>query len=211
MNPQAPTLKPACLALLACLPLLSGCTLGGSTSASAENDRLRRQAIELNDTIAALQGEVTELKLKLEAAATARGLNPDVIQALPVVTRVTMGDYSSVAPPEGAATGVRVEFSPRDGRDRFVQCVGRVTIEALLLPAAVGASEPRRLGAVTLEGEDLRNAYRSGMLGTYYEAFVPIPPDLADAARKAPVLVRLEFVDFLSGSTQKAEQTIAPR
>ncbi|MBI1190430.1 MAG: hypothetical protein GC200_07110 [Tepidisphaera sp.] len=211
MNRPTPTFKPARLALLACLPLLSGCTLGGSTSASAENDRLRREAIDLKDQIAKLKGETDELKAKLAAASKAEGMKPDVIEALPVVTHIEIGGFSGLIPPMGAASGVRVEFYPKDGRDRFVQCVGAVKIEALLLPAEVGQGEPKRLGAISLDPPALRDAYRAGMLGTYYEAVVPIPPDMADAARESSILVRLEFIDGTNDQTHKAEYTIAPR
>ncbi|MFA6045365.1 MAG: hypothetical protein WC718_10310 [Phycisphaerales bacterium] len=198
---------------LAVMVLLApaGCSIGGSSSVSAENDRLRREVMGLQDQVSKLQGETDELKAKLATTAKAQGMNPDVIASLPVVTHVDIGAFSNIIPPMGAATGVRVEFYPKDGRNRFVQCVGQVNIEALLLPADIGKGEPKRIGSLTLDAPALREAYRSGMLGTYYEAAVPLDTSMSEAAREGSVLVRLEFIDGTNDQIHKAERTITAR
>lgn len=188
----------------------AACSIGGSSTVSAENDRLRREVMGLQGQVSRLEGETDELKTKLATVAKARGLPPGVIASLPVVTHVELGSYSNIIPPMGAAAAVRAEFSPKDGRDRFVQCVGEVRIEALLL-SEVGKGEPKRIGMVTLDAPALRDAYRSGVLGTYYEAIVPLEPGVSDAAREDAVLLRLEFMDGTNDQIHKAERTIKAR
>lgn len=210
-RPNRAATSAICSLALAMLLSPAGCSLGGSSTVSAENDRLRREVLGLHDQVSKLQGETEELKRKLAAASNAQSLPPDAIAALPVVTHVEVGSYSNLIPPGGAASAVRVEFYPRDGRDRFVQCVGQVNIEALLLPADVGKGEPRRIGRLTLDPGALREAYRSGILGTYYEGIVPLESGLSEGSREGSVLVRLEFIDATNNQVYKAERTITAR
>lgn len=205
-------IRPACRVLLLGLLLApASCTVGGSSTVSAENDRLRREVLELKDQVANLKGETDELKTKVAMASKPSPMKPDAIAALPVVTHLDLGAFSNVIPPMGPATAVRVEFYPKDGRDRFVQCVGQVSVEVLLLPAEVGVGEPKRVGTLTLDPPALRDAYRSGVLGTYYEATVPLSSDMSEAAREGALLVRLEFLDATNDQVHKAERTITAK
>lgn len=195
--------------LLAVAGGLAGCTLGGSRSASAENDRLRKAMVEKDARIAALEGDKAELIVKL-AGGERRGLHlpPDAAATLPVATGVDVGRFSGLLPAsaKGAATGCRVEFSPRDGRGRFVPVAGSVKARVLL-----DGAEPRLLGEVALDAAAVREAYRSGLTGTYYECEVPLAAPLERPGEADPaVVVRLELTDAMTGEVLKAERTIAP-
>lgn len=200
-------------AVVLCM-LVAGCRFGGSQSASAANDELRKKVIEQDKRIADLEGERDELKVKLAEAQRVRegALPADVLEALPRCTRIEIGTLSGFEPkdPKMAAGSVVAYIVPRDGRSRFVQVVGTLKVVALILPATLdqaGAASPEQhvLAAAerTLGPGEVRDAYRSGIAGTHYEVEVPLREPLSD--RSARVLIRAEFLDALTGQVQKAE------
>lgn len=199
------------LTLLSLAAVLGGCTLGGSRSASAENDRLRKAMIEKDARIAALEGDKAELIVKLAAGdRTGLRLPPDAAATLPVATGADVGRFSGLLPANSkvAASACRVEFSPRDGHGRFVPIAGRAMVRVLL--ATTDGTPPRALGEATLDAPAVRAAYRSGLTGTYYECEVPLTAPLERSGDDPAVVVRLELTDAMTGEVLKAERTIRP-
>lgn len=197
------------------VPVLSACTVGGQRSASAENDRLRRQIIDLEAQAAAARGERDELAHKLRETLRAGAVPAaDAVEALPVATRIVIDAMSGLDPADRAlpATHVAVAFRPLDGRGRFVQVAGSALIEVVALPADIRAGsegEPARLAVFTCTPMQLRDAYREGLGGARYEFSLPLSQPLVRSSGGTPTLVlRVELTDGLMRAVHRAERTI---
>lgn len=208
---------PVLLALMILAPLPS-CRVGGVRSVEAENDRLRQEMLDKDKKQRELEGEIAELKVKLAEANQAQGQHPDeVLQALPRVTSLDVSSLSGFEPNDASApaTTVAVWFETLDGRGRFVQAVGTVTVSALLLPPTVGDGsnqEPQRIATTTLSPAQLRDAYRSSFTGTHYTAEMKLDQPVERGPGRTPsLLVRIEFHDAITGQDLKAERVISPR
>lgn len=198
---------------VACGLLLASCTSDFSTS----GDAARASADELRTQNQALKLRIGELEAKLSEANAAReaAMSKDVLEALPRIAEVRIGSLSGLEPPAGAmasetgpATAVVVYVEPVDGRARFTQAVGVLSVDATLVPPVGAKGEPRSLGRVTLSPGQLREAYRSGLTGTHYEVLVPIEPALAPADRVGTLVIRVKFDDAITGRSHGAERTI---
>ncbi len=205
-------------AALCALLGLSACTVGGQRSTSAENERLRRQIMELETQSAAFKGERDELAIKLRESLSAGSLPAaEAIQALPIATRIEIDSMSGFDPADPATPATHVVFAvrPLDGRGRFVQVAGQLTIEALALPASISADatgEPSRLAVVTIPPLQLREAYREGLGGARYEVMIPLPTPISRGAGRTPTLVlRAELTDGLMRTVHRGERTVGPR
>ncbi|MDX2131770.1 MAG: hypothetical protein SFY69_06945 [Planctomycetota bacterium] len=196
------------------LPLVlapGACTVGGERSPFAENDRLRREVLALQDRVRTLEGEAREREVKLAEAARAGSILHDAraLDALPVCVGVAIDDSSGpLRTPDGRAAVV-VGFTPLDGRNRFVQIAGVARVEVLALPAGIetgSAGEPRRIAVESLSPAQLRDAYRTGLLGARYEVELPAP----DAPGRVLVL-RVEIADALTNRTYRDERIVSPR
>ena len=163
---------PVIAAALATVLLLPACNIGGNSTVAQENDRLRRQVLDLETKLQSLEGEREELRSKI-AELTAAGrssLSAEIIEAMPRVTKIEIDSLSGFTPtssakPGAEATGVVLYLSTRDGKDRFTQAVGTLKVEALGLPREVGTGAgPMLLGSATLTPTQLRDAYRSGQV-----------------------------------------------
>lgn len=190
---------------------VSGCTVGGSKGVGVENARLRTELAETQKQVAALNAEREELLTKLAEANSARqaALTPDVLAALPRVAGVRIGSLSGLAPSDRALAATRADIyvEPFDGRDRFVQIVGTLSVEAVVMGrAADGKEPPRVLASQMLTPAQVRDAYRSGFTGTHYSVELPFSPAMAE--RKGTLLLRVRFADALSGREFAAEKII---
>lgn len=177
-----------------------------------ENDALRRRVASLEAELADTQARSREIEARYEAILRAgqAPLAPDVADALPACAGVAIERLTGLVDTDqdGRADAIDVYIRPFDGRRRFVQIVGAVSIDAFTLPVAVGAGtapDPVRLGAASLSPMDLRDAYRSSPLGTHYSVRMPIAPRDKDAGS---VVVRVEFRDAISGLIHRAERIV---
>ncbi len=196
---------------MASLLLASGCTVGGSKGVGAENTRLRAELIESQRQVAALTAQREELATKLAEANRAReaALAPDVLAALPRVAGVRIGSLSGFSPSDRALPATRVDIyvEPYDGRDRFVQIVGSLSVEAVALGSAGDSNQPPRvLASQVLTAGQVRDAYRSGITGTHYSTELPLTPALAQ--RTGTLMLRVRFADALSGREFTAEKIV---
>lgn len=201
---------------LVSLAFLSACSVGGNQSVSEANDRLRREKLGLESTIATLAGEKEELRVKLAESERARGSNlpAEVLDAVPRCTGIAIDSLSGFDPtdPTKPATGATVYIQPHDSRGRFVPLVGTLRAAALVLPANLdvtkndqGALDRAMLAQsrVELSPTKLRDAYRSGLLGTAYAVEFKFDAPISDRTPK--LLLRVEFIDALTGQTHRAE------
>lgn len=203
----------ATLLVLLAASFLPGCRFGGVRSVEAENDRLRQEVADHEKKQQALQGEVSELKVKLaEASRAQQGLPAEALEALPRVASIEISSLCGFEPIDSKepATGVAVWFETKDGRGRFVQAVGRVTIQALILPT--GPGDPQQVASITLTPVQLRDSYRSSFTGTHYSVDLKLDSPLERGPAKTPSLVvRIEFQDAITGEVLKGERVISPR
>ncbi|MCC6677122.1 MAG: hypothetical protein IT436_08255 [Phycisphaerales bacterium] len=210
MKPAARTIVPTLAVLAGVLFALGGCRIGGNREVEKVNDELRRENLELKQQVEMLSHDRDDLRVKLEGEARARlgALNPEVLAALPVCAGVEIEKLSGLEPADrsAAATGVVVYLRPYDSRDRVVQIVGMLDVEAAWLPGSAGKGEaPRTIARARLEPAQLREAYRSGLMGSGYTVELPLETPIGD--RAGTLVIRAEFADALTGKVWKAERT----
>ncbi len=176
--------------------LTAGC--GSFKKVSQENDRVRARLMELEDENRALAGRVGELDAQVQRLTRNLPIPQEVRDATPHVTDISIASVSHATDTDGDGRPdtLVVYVESTDGRGRFVQLVGALSVHAATLPADGDAIT---LGRVTLGPRELRDAYRSTFLGTHYTVKVPIT--IAPGATQTECTVQVEFVDGRDGRT----------
>lgn len=193
--------------VLAAIFFLAGC--GRPKNFANENDVLRARIVDLERQLAELRSRNAELTAELRAAAAAPGSLPEEIRAnTPLVTSIEISRLSHAvdADKDGRPESLNIYVESLDSLARFTQIVGRLSVNAAILP---GNADAITIGRVALDPAAVRAAYRSGLGGTHYTVTVPIslPPGRENAA--CVVAVTLE--DGLTGLTHTASREIALR
>ena len=199
---------------------LVGCS-AGPRDFENENDRLRGRVVEAERRIAALEETERRLTAELDGARRASPA-AQAMALLPRAERLVVGRLSG---PVRTGTGTRnaagvveavdLYLSPLDGRGRFVQVVGSLSVRVDLIPgpprggAGATLAEPRLVGTLTLAPEELREAYRSGLTGTHYSVRVPVRDEGGLGIGSLSVTVGLE--DAVFGSRLEAVEVFALR
>lgn len=210
-------LRPLALPLIAAAAL-AGCTAKGTWS---ESDALREQLAEAQRQVTALTAERDEARAKLAEADRVRlstgELSADAAAALPRVAAIGIDRLSGLTdsdPTDGRPfDAIEVYLKPTDGRERFVQIVGRVNVRADLIPGAGSAAGegPVTISSATFDASQLREAYRSTFLSTHYTLRMPIAntttTDLTDLTG-TNVAISVEFLDALTGRVHRAERML---
>ncbi len=184
---------------------VAGCRAKGEWS---ENDDLRSRIIELEGRLADTTRERDEARAKLAEAERVRltggELAADAADALPRCAGIEIDRFSGVSGLDRLDVYVR----PIDGRGRFVQIVGTVNIRADVLPAPGSAPDvqPRRIASTTVAPAELREAYRSTVLGTHYTIALAVDP--AGITSGDRVALSVEFLDALTGQAFRAERIV---
>lgn len=184
-----------------------GCSSGPRNFVN-ENDRLRRENLELRETVADLEQRTQSLE---QAVAIERSRSDSPLADLPpsidppMVTRIHLGRFSGGIDTDGdrADDAVRLYLNTLDARDRFVPAVGRVQVTVAAVPAGEDAITVAR---AEFDAEQVQQAYRSGLAGTHYTLVVPVeeavPPELDT------VVARVRFEDLLTGAEHETEATV---
>jgi hypothetical protein len=193
----------------AALTLPASSLLGGHKNFENENDTLRRRVLELEQQVQLAQAGKSEALAKISELEKARQapLPPEVLEALPRVAGIEIDRLSGPIDKDGTPgpDAITVAVSTYDGRRRFVQAVGTLTIEASLLPAQIG-SAPIPLGTLTLGPKDLREAYRYDLTGIYYSATLPLAQP--NSPLEGTIVLRAEFDDAVTGEVFRAERLV---
>ena len=174
----------------------AGCRIGGSTSVDdvtnqlrAENSTLRTQNDDLKQQNAELIAKAATTSATRDAKNT---LTAEELQARPRCAQITLDSLSGIVP---RTSQVYLYLKTLDGRSRFVQVVGRVTLKI--------SRGSETLIELMLSPSQLREAFRSGLGGTYYllDCGTRTASELSGAA------IDIQFDDALTGTTQtcKAE------
>ena len=179
-----------------------------------ENDELRRRVAILEQERDAAAARAGEAESKLHELLRTRETidEREALEALPRLAGLQIGRLTGYADfdAEGGARFVDVYIRPFDGRMRFVQVAGRMTVEALLLDGSFSedAAPPRRLASATLSPAALREAYRSSPLGVHYSVRLSMPEPIHPDA--GTLVVRVELIDPIGGQVHRAERIITP-
>lgn len=184
---------------------LPGCSGGGGARFANENDRLRAQALDLENQAKALKSRNAELEAQLAQATRAPTTLPaDVIAATPHVASISLGRLSHARDDnnDGKLDTILLFLEPTDGLGRFLQIVGSVSIHAAILPADGPA---KTIGQRNIGPKELRDAYRSSFTGQYYSLSLPIelPSPSPDQC-----IVKVTFTDGYSGQSFSTDRAI---
>lgn len=169
----SPHVALACILALAALPACS-IHAGGKEDPAKVADQLRTQLAESQAQLAQRDQQIAELTKKLEKEQ-ATVLTPDESAALPTIASVAIDARSGIARSERE---FEVLVQTTDGRGRFMQVAGSlvVTARAVGAPANDAPLYTKQFGPLAV-----RDAYRSGFMGTHYIIDVP----LTDAIKAA--------------------------
>lgn len=166
-------------ALAALSVATGGCRLGGSMSTETALNQLRAENAALKEKAARAEGEAAELRAKLEGSRKE-------IATLPVCTRIEIGDLSG---PSKDGTTVDLLVKTLDGRGRFVPVAAEISAGVTKGP----------LRALRFDADQVREMYRSGVMGTYYLVQFP-------ASRWAPGdVIAVEVKDLVTGKKHEAD------
>ncbi len=182
-----------------------------------ENDTLRRRVLELETQLGALQAERGELNAKLtelthrhNLAADEGAFTASVVEALPRCAGIEFARFTSLGDRDGTPGPevIDVYIRPFDGRQRFVQVAGRLSVSATLIPPPGSAPNagPRTLAATELGPRELREAYRAGPLGTHYAVTLPLEPPNRPLAGE--VVISATLIDAITGVAHEATTVV---
>ena len=187
--------------VLAAASLLSSCK--GKALTPSPADDLRRQVVELQRQQEEQQGQIRELTAKLAQKSAAAGIDPVVEAARPLLGSISLTTGTGLeAQPDGTpGCLLRVVVVTQDGRGRFLQVVGELTVSLIRL---VEGCEPEVTVCRTFGPLEVREAWRSSFMGTHYTFEVPLE---SSAACRGGFL-RVVFRDALSGESFSAEESV---
>jgi hypothetical protein len=178
----------------------------------AENARLRSEAIALRDQVQSLERANAELHLQMEAAAgEPAGVDPEIIEITPPVVSndIDRLSHSRDAKGEGRIDTLVVYVRSTDGRGRFTQMTGRLAVDAMVTGPS---TEPASIGRITLTPTQVRDAYRSSVMGTHYTVELPVVLQKGERDRSstpAEVTVIVSYDDGLTGRQLSATHQVA--
>jgi hypothetical protein len=188
--------------LVVLLALLAGC----GKKASRQNDLLRARVMDLESQVQQLTNHNRELETALAQVENPPGEPPEeVLAATPHVVRVEIGRLSHALDEDGdgQVEALKIYVKPADGMGRFVQLAGWLSVHAADLPSG---AEAETLARITLDPTEVRQAYRSGFLGTHYS--ITLPLTLSADRPEGPCTVRVIYEDGRSGRRVSDEREI---
>lgn len=185
-------------ALLALL-LVTGCKAKVLTPTAA--DEFRREVAQLKAELAEANRQVGELRSAL-AERPGTIADPAAAPFVPRLAEVTLGGHTGLEPVEGGCV-LRAYMQPADGRGRFLQVTGTATVTLVMVKEGC---EAQAAACRTFSPEEVRDAWRSGLMGAHYTFEIPVQDR---AACEAGGIVRLGFVDALTGEVYEAHAAVA--
>lgn len=202
LSATALTLGCAFLALLA----LPACRKKNFTN---ENDRLRKENLELRQEVDRLRGQI-DLRLA-ELEAMKQQVPPDQRPKLegaevPRVVALTFDRFSGAIDTnnDGRPDLLRLYVKTVDQKGRFLPAAGRAAVQVVAIRTG---QEPVTLAEKTFEPADFEAAFRSGLTGTHYTLEVPLnTPPPADVKE---LTVQATFTDAQTGASMNKQQTVA--
>lgn len=210
---STPSLRATLLLAIGLALLLTGC---GNKLTSGEADALRRKVLELEKENDLLTLRSTELEAELKRQSLApESLPLDIRESLPALAGLEINRLSHALDEndDGISDTLEIYVEPRDGRGRFIQMTGHLSVHVAMLPADADAFT---IGRLTLTPSQLREAYRSGFSGTHYTIRLPItlkppgttPGENLDSRVGKMCLLRVIYLDGVTGIEHSARREI---
>ncbi|WP_428387469.1 hypothetical protein [Mucisphaera sp.] len=181
--------------------LLTAVLLGTGCAGSQENNNLRRERAENQDTIARLTEQLRQTEAEAAALRQQLGRTSAVDNATtPVLTEITLGRLSGPIDTnaDGNPDTLRLYASPRDDRGRFRAISGKAS---LTVTAATPGDNPRFLASRDYNPNEFDAAYRSGFTGHHYTFELPLDP--AQATHATATLTVTDAESGIELTTQK--------
>ena len=181
--------------------MLTGC--GANRRVARENDRLRSRVHELERQLEQALRRADELGAQL--ARPRPEPSAEILANTPRVVEITIGRLSHTRDEDGDGRpdALVLYVETADGWGRSVQMVGHLSAHAAILPPEADAIT---IGRVRLRPEQVRRAYRSGLLGSHYTVRVPL--SLPVGLDVASCIALVEYVDGYTGGRHTAERAI---
>jgi hypothetical protein len=185
------------LALL--VPTLAACSVrfGGSKSVDKTLADLRTENKQLKSQLADAQGQLQELAARTNAGETSPFSVGEIALATPEVVSVAFASSAGIDKRDPTNPKLVLDVVTLDGRSRFTQAVGQLRVTA--------STQDRQLADITLSPTQLREAYRSSVLGTRYALEVALPPEVL--AAKQPITLNAQLLDA-AGRTLITERVL---
>jgi len=191
------------------MALLVACS-AGPRNYENDNDRLRRENLELTDQSAALQKRIEGLETSLAAAE--RGHQPAALPKglhRPLCTRIEIDRFSTFLDQDkdGAIDHLRLYLKTFDQQGRFIPTVGSLKVSVVAAPPGKPAAT---LATANFDAATFDAAYHSGFGGTHYTLMVPM--DKAPPEGLTALTISVELRDLVAGRTLQAQriETILP-
>lgn len=193
------------LCLSAPIVFSTGCSRG-PRNFDNENDRLRKEVLDLKSQIQTLESRAAaaERQLEIEKQARPGPALPEGINR-PVVTRVSIARPSRGVDEDknGHDEVVRLYLETYDARGRFLTTHATVKVTA----AAVAAGQPAvTVATKEFDATTFDQSYRSGLAGTHYTLLVPLTAPVPKGVEQ--LTVSIELTDLLTGAVHKAEKIV---
>jgi hypothetical protein len=207
------------LVTLLALGSVGGCRALGVRNFANENDRLRRENLELTNRVKELQRQfeqareqVRRLTRRLEdpdQADRRPSIDPDLV---PTLTDLRIDDYSGWYAPAQSQAGdveqpltLKLYLRPLDQKGRLLPSVGRLTVQLVSIEPD---RQPREVLKRTFSPVEFDEAYRSGLLGTHYAFDMACPPlgEWPEDAKQ--ITLRVTFETPLDGQTLAAQKSL---
>ncbi|MDA0803791.1 MAG: hypothetical protein O2819_08600 [Planctomycetota bacterium] len=147
---------------------LGGCR--GTVLSPSLNDSLRREIAQKDVEILALKARVGELETAVASMPVASVDDLEV----PRVAGIRIGSRTGIDPDHPDI--LRVWIEPFDGRERFIQVSGMISIRASW-DAGGQAENPASPIEVQFGPAQVREAWRGGPFGGAYAFKIPLQPD----------------------------------
>jgi hypothetical protein len=191
--------------LAATLSAIAGCraTVLKPTPADALREQVQSLEIEV-DRLSMRNQELEAALAKALSDAPAHSIDAEAAAVEPHLARLGIGSVSGIrltAPSQDGSTipgTLTVYVEPIDGRGRFLQVTGRISIQASM---PIEGEEPIRIGERSFSPAAVRDAWRGGFMGTHYTFEMPVEVPVAALAGQSDPLasVLVVFRDAIGG------------
>lgn len=194
---------------LAAAVLLTACHAGPRNFLN-ENDRLRRENLELLESVERHERRIESLNRVIAAQEKQLAAKQDLpplpegVQR-PVCSRIAIGAFSGGVDTDndGHDDLLRIYLQTYDQQDRNIVTLARVKVTAAVVPPGEQAVT---LATKTWDAKSFDAAYRSSFAGTHHTLEIPIAGNLP--AQITQLTVSIELTDLLHSHTLQTQQPL---
>ncbi len=178
------------------ISLLNACG-GSSNRISKENDKLRRNNLQLDREVQKLRQIVKE---QADQLASSDG---PLVGA--IAHRIALDRYSGGIDTnnDGHDDLIRLYVRTFDAQDRFVPTTGLATVQVASLTAE---SSVKLVAQKQYNSSQWNKAYRSGLTGTHYTLEIALPAEVVGALEQ--VTVKVQWTDLAGKNALSTQQAV---